>query len=388
MRSRKKNTITSQEVHQYAKNWLSEELGLQDYGRKCKKSVLLSIMLVAAARICSIYAACRDLAYAPSDQAVRDALLATLPDVAELEKRLNASLCIKVPKILKRKPRQVAIDLNLIPYHGQPHEDETEIYHSAPKSGTTNFHAYATAYVTHKGLRYTLALTWVKQGEKMDEVVKRLLRIVRDRGVKIGLLLLDKGFFSTAVIRYLKRARCPFLMPVVMRGRNPKSKQPPQGLRAFLTQKNGWYEHSMKDKGGREKFDICVASKYYVHKKTGRRRKKRLVFASWNYQGTPEQTRETYRKRFGIESSYRQMHQARIRTCTRDPKLRLLFVGIALILRNVWVWLHYEIFAETKGEQPLLRLHLLRFRRMLHWVESIVKTMLHNGEDYCVQWEA
>ena len=50
-----------------------------------------------------------------------------------------------------------------------------------------------------------------------------------------------------------------------------------------------------------------------------------------------------YRKRFGIETSYRQMHEARIKTCTRNPKLRLLFIGIALVLRNVWVWLHFKL---------------------------------------------
>ena len=41
--------------------------------------------------------------------------------------------------------------------------------------------------------------------------------------------------------------------------------------------------------------------------------------------------------------TYRQLHQARIRTSTRDPALRLLYVGIALILRNVWVWLHQMV---------------------------------------------
>ena len=37
------------------------------------------------------------------------------------------------------------------------------------------------------------------------------------------------------------------------------------------------------------------------------------------------------------------MNEARIKTCTRDPRLRLLFVGIALVLRNVWVWLHFKL---------------------------------------------
>jgi putative transposase len=53
----------------------------------------------------------------------------------------------------------------------------------------------------------------------------------------------------------------------------------------------------------------------------------------------------SYRRRFGIETRYRQLHEAHIKTSTRDPTLRLLFVGIALILRNVWVWVHYPLLA-------------------------------------------
>jgi IS4 transposase len=70
--------------------------------------------------------------------------------------------------------------------------------------------------------------------------------------------------------------------------------------------------------------------------------------------------RETYRQRFGIESSYRQMNQGRIRTCSRDPALRLLFAGIALILRNAWVLLHRTLLADRHG--PHLRIHLERLR--------------------------
>ena len=58
--------------------------------------------------------------------------------------------------------------------------------------------------------------------------------------------------------------------------------------------------------------------------------------------------KDTYRQRFGIEASYRQLEQARIRTSTRDPLLRLLYVGVALILRNVWAWLHWEVLSRPR----------------------------------------
>ena len=40
--------------------------------------------------------------------------------------------------------------------------------------------------------------------------------------------------------------------------------------------------------------------------------------------------KETYRKRFGIETSYRQMNQCRIRTTTKKFNVRFLYVAIGL----------------------------------------------------------
>ena len=105
--------------------------------------------------------------------------------ITELERRLNLALVTNVPRALRRKSRIIAIDLTLIPYHGQPAHDQEEIYRCKPKSGTTHFHAYATAVVVHQGYRYTLALTPVRRSEPMKDVVQRLVRIVRSRGVKV-----------------------------------------------------------------------------------------------------------------------------------------------------------------------------------------------------------
>ena len=55
-----------------------------------------------------------------------------------------------------------------------------------------------------------------------------------------------------------------------------------------------------------------------------------LVYAVVGKRLQPQRTKrsfysvvETYRSRFGIESSYRQMNQARLRTCSRSPELIL-----------------------------------------------------------------
>ena len=100
----------------------------------------------------------------------------------------------------------------------------------------------------------------------------------------------------------------------------------------------------LSGKGENQNVSICVSAKFYLHEKTQKKRLKRMVFACWEPPASrvlrrlsPECVREWYRRRFAIETSYRQMHQARVRTCTRCPKLRHLFFALALILRNVWV---------------------------------------------------
>jgi len=249
----------------------------------------LNILFFAASRISSIFAACRNIADAPTQQAVFNALVATLPDYHELQKCVNAALADGLPKTMRTRPQTLAIDLTLIPYHGQPQKDPKEIYRSQPKSGTSHFHAYATCYVVRKGHRFTIALTPVEKGEAMEEIVRRLLRIARAEGVKCRLLLLDRGFYSVAVIRYLQAARCPFLMPTIQRGRKPAAGKAPTGTREFATwKKSGWSTHTLKTPkatkyGKTATVRICVSCGNFAGK-WGRHGRRTFVYAFWGFQ--------------------------------------------------------------------------------------------------------
>ena len=57
-------------------------------------------LLAAAARITSLSDTCQRLRDAPSDETARQALLATLPDYATLQRQLNAALAGRLPKAL------------------------------------------------------------------------------------------------------------------------------------------------------------------------------------------------------------------------------------------------------------------------------------------------
>jgi hypothetical protein len=380
MRSRTNCTITSGEVYSWSRECLLQAKLARDHGWLCTATVALGVALRAAGRSISISAACRDLAHGPSDRAVMTALEDGLPKtLTVLERRLNDALVSNLPRRMRRRAWEVAIDWHLQPYYGQPHKSRNELYYGKPKLGTTKFHAYASACIVEYGRRYTLALTWVQRHESMVRVLRRLVARIREIGLKIRRVLLDRAFFNVPVVEFLQEEKLPFLMPVVIRGRAPKKGRKPTGLRWIKRQPAGWYRHTMKSGKRQATVSICVGYRRHRNPKDGKQRRQKLLFAAWRVHGSPTEIRERYRLRFGIETSFRQMRQARIYTCTRNPRLRLFFLALALILRNIWVWIHQTRLAEGSGDGLTLHLELLRFKRMLDWIVHEVVTLFHDG---------
>jgi putative transposase len=73
-------------------------------------------------------------------------------------------------------------------------------------------------------------------------------------------LLLDRGCYSVSVVRYLQRARCPFLMPAPCKGRKADHPQGSGGTRVFyLRRRSGWSRYTLTDsKGQKATVPICV----------------------------------------------------------------------------------------------------------------------------------
>ncbi|HZL91054.1 MAG TPA: transposase [Pirellulaceae bacterium] len=370
-------------------NWLLAADLLKDHGWLCTASVVWSVVLRAGARMTSVFAACRDLASGPSDQSVFDALSDGLPKTLQvLERRLNESLVGHLSRGMRRHRWQVAIDWHLVPYYGHPQRSRNELYYGKPRQGTKKFHAYATACIVQHGKRYTLALTWVRRHETTVVALRRLLEKIRVWGLKIRCLLLDRAFFNVPVVEFLQAEEVPFLMPAMFRGRPPKKRRPPTGLHWIKRQGAGWYAHTLKNRERHVTIRVCLAYRTHKNRPDGKQVKQKLLFGAWRVHGSPREIRDRYRKRFGIETSYRQLRQARIYTCTRDPHLRLVFIAVALLLRNLWVWIHETFLAEGGGPSMTLHLEQLRFKRLLDWIAQTVVTLLHDGSTPYVELTA
>jgi putative transposase len=267
--------------------------------------------------------------------------------------------------------------LTLLPYYGADRRTNPLVVRGKAKKGTCSFFSYGTAYVIRKGQRYTIALTAMTRSMTLADLARELLQQVRAAGIQIRFLVLDREFYSVAVIRYLQAARTPFLMPVVCHGRPADHPLGPSGSNVFKQcQKSGWSEYTLTDATKRQATVLICVKCRNRRGARGKHGREAWISADWGIR--PKQfdwVKETYRRRFGIETSYRQMNQCRIRTTTRRFEVRFLYVALGFLLRNLWVWLHHAVLSRPRRGGPEYHLERLRLKTMLLWLFEVAVEM-------------
>lgn len=324
---------------------LRQQLAPRDFSKKCTALTLLTVLLLAACHRASLaHAAALAPDGTPGYETLRLALHRTLPGYDDLRRRLRRLLAASLPRGLTRRKRlrrryPLAIDLHAVPYFVRDRTPPPQVRRDQKKPGTHHGHVYATAMVLRRGQYYTVALAPYLPGDSLAELVKGLLRQARDNGFAPRYVLLDRGFWSVAVLRYLQQARTPFLLPVIARGKRPDAPGGPTGTWAFFAgHQTGHSTYTLQDRK-RQKATVRITVQRRNHAgRQGKHGRYAWVYAWWGLElHRVAWVRQKYRRRFAIESSYRQAGQARARTSSRDAKWRLLLVVIAVLLRNVWL---------------------------------------------------
>jgi putative transposase len=325
----------------------------------------------------SIESACQELQDAPSGNRLREVLVEALPDRAGVQRALNRMFHRQLhPSLWKGKRNyNVAIDLTLIPYHGQPYEDKKEIVRGAPKSGTTHFHGYATISIVHNNQRYVVALHFVEYGEEMAEIVRWLLRRLKSLKLLVRRVFLDKGFCSNPVFKVLHQHHVSYVIPIPVRGKSGGVRDLFQGK----SRKTTYTFHSPKQ--GAYTVHAIVVQRYSKGR-YGRHRRKWFAYAVAGLPTgiLPSQVFELYRQRFGIESSYRQMNQVRARTSTRNPAIRLLLVGLAFVLFNLYISVRQNLSSALKSPLKLPKHFWLSLRRLAFLLGRAIERLWNIAE--------
>jgi len=334
---------------------------------------LIAVLGYSSANRLSIDAACHELKQAPSANRLREVLLDALPGRPTLQRAFNKMFRCQLPCCLLKgkRPYNIALDLTLIPYHGECYEKENEIVRSQAKSGTTHFHGYATISIVHDKRRYVVALRFIEKGEDLKEIVTWLLKRLKTLGIRIKRAFFDKGFCSIPVLKVLQKRKLSFVIPMPIRGKSG-------GVRKlFETSASHKTTYTFKSpKHGALEVE-AIAVRRYSKGRYGRHGSQWFAYAVAGLPNSmePQQVFEMYRQRFGIESSYRQMNQVRARTTSRNPVIRLLLVGLAFVLFNVYIACrqHFAICLKTSAKPfSKLWLTLRRLVRMIaHAVENL-----------------
>lgn len=364
---------------------LVTHLGLADFRDSVPAALLARLLLWAAATRRSLSALCGRCTEAPSDETARQALLAALPpDQHDLQRRLLAGLHALVPPTARRRPMPLALDLHLCPYYGRP--GTAGVVGGQPKAGTKYFWAYATLVVLVRGLRVTVGLTAVDRAQPLTASLETLLEQARRAGVRPDWVLLDRGFYAADVVQWLQQRRLAFVMPMIRRGREERgtgtqrffarSRPTGWGTYTWTARPRRWDEAAGKKRKGPAltvTVDVCVLAR------PGQRP---WAYVAHRVRWSPALLAKRYRRRFGIETSYRQLRACLAVTTSRDSRVRLLLVGLALWLRQWWVWLHWAALSERlpRGRH---RWHLERLR--LEDVKLWVHTALAEALGYVLE---
>jgi hypothetical protein len=186
------------------------------------------------------------------------------------------------------------------------------------------------------------------------QVVKRLLRRVKALQIKVKRAYLDKGFCSIPVLRGLSLAE-PDLAAIIaapIKGKTGGTRALCRGRRSYRT------EHTFRSQDYGELTVPVMVVRTRSKQRDGTYRWVWLVYVLLNVTDlTARQVRQAYRRRFGIESSYRLLEQVRGHTTARNAALRFLWMGIALLIGNIWIALHWT-FLRRRGSGP---------RRVARW---------------------
>jgi putative transposase len=266
--------VDYQQVRDEYLSMMNEQVEMVTDNTKCSADMVWDILGLASVTRSSIHASCDDLEDAPTSEGI----------LYQIRKGWLA--------------HQVAVDLTYIPYHGEAQSSEDEVRRGQAKSGTTHFHVYASAYIIRKNKRVTVAVAYWRADQTLLEVVQNLLKRLRTLDIRLKRLLLDRQFCTVEVIRFLDQQPWQSILPVPARSNTLKALKQSARRSHTLT-------YTMRSPVSGEISFTLHAVCCYARGRRGKQGIDCLLFVVLGrpWPSSPASLADTYRSRFGIETS-------------------------------------------------------------------------------------
>lgn len=362
------SSITPALVRSLARSALRDALDWKPYGRLVTVTKLLDLLLLLAALRSSLSAVAKRFRFGFSHETARKAAHANLPDLARLTGGLVDALFSFADRSWFKKGRyDLAIDTHDAPFYGDKHTPG--VVGGRKKHGTHRFFRYATACLVHRRRRFTVGLAAVTGKLKPHEVVAALLAQAQSRGLRPRGVVLDSGFDSGEVILLLQEKGLSYVVPLRRKGKGGNRRNAVFALPGGTATEVDWVTDVTRRPVRTEAWVVKMRHKPGVAV---------YAFGGWGPATAGSALRRArlarrgYRRRFGVETSYRQMNEGKGLTTGADVGWRLLLVGVGLLLRQAWVWLTRALASDRGtalggwvGEMPLAV--------MLGWLSDVLR---------------
>ena len=261
----------------------------------------------------------------------------------------------------KEKPHIFIIDETDDPYYGEITDINDEyVVGGKTKKSTNRFYRYITLYIVIGQKKFTLAISPVKKDETNVKYVEQFIEIIKELELKIEVLLMDRGFYSTELFLSLQNSETPFIVPVKRQGKEMK--------RLLSCRCSHYASYTMNGEGGTVDLSIAIAAKY-IEGKYGKGCVKTLGFIVNGIDWKPNKVARVYKRRFSIEASYRMKNIVKPRTSTKRPSIRYLITLISMLLKNIWVAMKWRYFSPVKRGPRTIDERKYRFNqfRLMLW---------------------
>jgi len=257
--------------------------------------------------------------------------------------RVNDDLAMKLRSMgaFSRK-RILAIDTHDIMYYGDPRAEG--VVGTQPKRGSHWAYKFGSISVLLDRERLTLAAAPVLHEPRLKHV-RILIEHAFTLGIKPKLILLDGAYNSAEVINYLNSIGVKYIIRIA---------SPIEGIKPGD-------DFVYRTRGHRRREDEQATFRIVAVNARDRSRKIRLFVFATNTDLKARRIRRLFRKRWGIETSYRMINKFLAKTTSKLYAVRRLYFYLAILLYNLWVMLNYcegRIAADSLKLRAILALTL------------------------------
>jgi hypothetical protein len=187
-----------------------------------------------------------------------------------------------------------------------------------PKRGTCYAFSFLTASILTAGRRLVLCIVPLSSREGLSELVLGLIARIQRRVKGIGYVAFDNGFQSGELMLELQKRRIAFVLPLRDTAR--------------LERRRRWMRYV-------ERFNYTTQG-VTVDVVEAQDAKGRRYFLATNIAASPNRILRLYKRRWGIETSYRKIREFLPKTTSRSWVVRIFNFIFACLIYNAWVVLN------------------------------------------------